>query len=68
MDAHPDKDHKYPGQFTTTPDFLHVVIPHEEIMEDMMTRGEHATMSDVCLSVVIVADAIATAAYLTEQL
>jgi len=48
----------YSGQFATTPDLMHVTIPHVEIVHEMERRGEHATLNDVCLTVAIVADAI----------
>ncbi|MCZ6656197.1 MAG: hypothetical protein O7C67_02780 [Gammaproteobacteria bacterium] len=51
----------YPGQFSTTPDMLHVAIPRMEIVAQMAIRGEHETLNDVCLAVAIVADAIASA-------
>jgi hypothetical protein len=52
----------YPGQFSTTPDLLHVVIPRLEIVAEMAVRGEDATLNDVCLAVAVVADAIGSAA------
>ncbi len=48
----------YSGQFATTPDLMHVTIPHAEIVAEMERRGEHQTLNDVCLTVAIVADAI----------
>ena len=51
----------YPGQFSTTPDTLHVAIPRMEIVAEMAIRGERETLNDVCLAVAIVADAIASA-------
>ncbi|MEM9622872.1 MAG: hypothetical protein AAF993_14570 [Pseudomonadota bacterium] len=51
----------YSGQFATTPDLMHVTIPHAEIVHEMERRGEHATLNDVCLTVAVVADAITTA-------
>lgn len=51
----------YPGQFSTTPDLLHVAIPRVEIIAEMAVRGEHETLDDVCLAVALVADAIGAA-------
>ena len=51
----------YPGQFSTTPDLMHVAIPRVEIIAEMAMRGEHETLDDVCLAVVLVADAIGSA-------
>ncbi len=51
----------YSGQFATTPDLMHVTIPHAEIVSEMERRGEHQTLNDVCLTVAVVADAIAAA-------
>jgi hypothetical protein len=51
----------YPEQFATTPDLLHVVIPRAEIIAEMVVRGEHETLNDVCLAVAIVADAVGLA-------
>jgi len=53
---------KYPEQFATTPDLLHVVIPRNEIIAEMSLRGEDETLNDVCLSVAAVADALGLAA------
>ena len=49
---------RYPEQFATTPDLLHVVIPRGEIIAEMNLRGEDETLNDVCLAVAIVADLI----------
>ena len=57
----------YPGQFSTPPDLLHVVIPRTEIIAEMALRGEHATLNDVCLAVAIVADAIGQAQGIVED-
>ena len=51
----------YPGQFSTTPDLLHVAIPRVEIIAEMAVRGEHETLNDICLAVALVADAIGSA-------
>ena len=51
----------YSDQFATTPDLMHVTIPHAEIVSEMEQRGEHQTLNDVCLTVAVVADAIAAA-------
>ena len=51
----------YTGQFSTTPDLLHVTVPQSEILREMVRRGEQETLNDVCLAVAIVADAIAAA-------
>ena len=51
----------YVGQFAVTPDLLHVTIPRVEILDEMVQRGEHETLNDVCLAVAVVADAITTA-------
>ena len=56
----------YPEQFLTTPDLLHVVIPRVEIIAEMALRGEHDALSDVCLAVAIVADAIGQAQEIVE--
>jgi hypothetical protein len=52
---------KYPEQFATTPDLLHVVIPRHEIISEMSLRGEDETLNDVCLAVAVVADAVGLA-------
>ncbi len=51
----------YPGQFAPLPDLLHVAIPRVEIAAEMVTRGEHEALNDVCLAVAVVADAIGAA-------
>ncbi len=51
----------YPGQFSTSPDLLHVAIPREEIISEMAVRGEHETLDNVCVAVALIADAICTA-------
>jgi len=51
----------YAGQFEPAPDPLHIAIPREEIVLEMATRGESATLDRVCLSVAVVLDAIASA-------
>lgn len=57
----------YPGQFATTSDLLHVVIPRLEIVAEMALRGEHDALNDVCLAVATVADAIGNALHVAEQ-
>ncbi len=52
---------KYPEQFATTPDLLHVVIPRHEIISEMSLRGEDETLNDVCLAVAVVADVLGLA-------
>ena len=52
---------KYPEQFATTSDLLHVVIPRNEIIAEMSLRGEDETLNDVCLAVAVVADALGLA-------
>jgi len=49
---------KYPGQFDTAPDTLHVAIPRVEIVAEMAFRGEEAALNDVCLAVTVIADAL----------
>jgi hypothetical protein len=44
-----------------TDDLLHVTIPREEIVAEMLARGEQDTLNAVCLAVAIVADAISNA-------
>ena len=51
----------YPGQFSTTPDLLHVAIPRMEIITEMGVRGERETLDDICVAVALVADAICLA-------
>ena len=51
----------YLGQFSPTPDLLHVAIPRVEIAAEMVARGEHETLNNVCLAVAIVADLIGAA-------
>lgn len=51
----------YGGQFAITPDLLHVTIPQQEIVAEMLRRGEQEALNDVCLAVAVVADAIAYA-------
>lgn len=51
----------YSGQFAVTPDLLHVTVPQPEIVAEMLKRGEQETLNDICLSVAVVADAIASA-------
>ena len=51
----------YGGQFAVTPDLLHVTIPQQEIVAEMLRRGEQEALNDVCLAVAVVADAIACA-------
>lgn len=48
----------YTGQFAVTPDLFHVTLPQNEILGEMVMRGEQETLNDVCLAVAIVADAI----------
>jgi len=52
---------RYPEQFATTPDLLHVVIPRQEIIAEMAVRGQDDTLNDVCLAVAVVAEAISHA-------
>jgi hypothetical protein len=51
----------YIGQFAAAIDLLHVTIPRDEIVAQMLERGEQDTLNDVCLAVAVVADAIANA-------
>ena len=51
----------YPGQFSITPDLLHVAIPRVEIIAEIAHRGELETLDDLCLAVALVADAIGAA-------
>ncbi len=51
----------YTAQFATTDDFLHVALPQHEIIEAMLREGEHKALNDLCISVAVVADAIADA-------
>lgn len=51
----------YPGQFATCPDLLFVAIPQQEILSVMAQEGDHTTLNAVCLSVALVADAVAIA-------
>jgi hypothetical protein len=51
----------YSEQFALTPDLLHVAVPQNEIVGEMLKRGEQETLNDVCLAVAVVADAIASA-------
>ena len=55
------KMRNYQGQFATTPDLLHVTLSQQEIVSEMMQRGEQETLNDLCLTVAVVADAIANA-------
>lgn len=55
------KHRYYQGQFATTPDLLHVTIPQDDIVPEMIKRGEQETLNDICLAVAVVADAIASA-------
>jgi hypothetical protein len=48
----------YPGQFDQSPDPLFVAIPGEEIAREMERRGEEAALSDVCMAVAVVAEAL----------
>ena len=57
----------YSGQFAVTPDLLHVTVPQAEIIAEMLKRGEQETLNDVCLSVAVVADAIAQAQSLVVE-
>lgn len=50
----------YPGQFDASPDPLYVAIPREEIVREMGRRGEEATLSDVCMAVAVIAEALHT--------
>ena len=56
-----DPKRYYSGQFAVTPDLLHVTVPQPEIVAEMLKRGEQETLNDICLSVAVVADAIASA-------
>ena len=51
----------YTAQFAATQDLLHVALPQNEIIEAMLTEGEHKALNDLCISVAVVADAIADA-------
>jgi hypothetical protein len=59
---------RYPDQFATTPDLLHVAIPRVEIIAEMSVRGEQETLDDVCMAVAVVADAVGTAQLLAASL
>lgn len=54
-------DRYYDGQFAALDDLLVVAIPQREIVEAMVSNGEQQALNDVCLSVAVVADAIAAA-------
>ena len=54
-------DRYYDGQFAVLDDLLIVAIPQREIVEAMVTNGEQQALNDVCLSVAVVAEAIAAA-------
>ena len=54
-------DRYYQGQFAILDDLLIVAIPQQEIIEAMVSNGEQQALNDVCLSVAVVADAIAAA-------
>jgi hypothetical protein len=56
-----DSSERYPGQFSTAPDPLHLAIPRMEIVAEMALRGEHEALNDACLAVALAADALATA-------
>lgn len=51
----------YPDQFTVATDPLEILIPRQEILAAMMTRGEEEVLDEVCLAVAISADAWAAA-------
>ena len=51
----------YPGQFATLPDLLHVALSQTEIAKMMLACGEHEALSNLCLSIAVVADAISHA-------
>ena len=42
------------------PDPFVVAIPRKEIVREMARRGDEPTLSDVCLAVAVVAEAMAT--------
>jgi hypothetical protein len=48
----------YPGQFELAPDPLFVAIPREEILREMVRRGDERALNDVCLAVAIAAEAV----------
>jgi len=51
----------YSGQFTVTPDLLHVTLPQHELVAEMLRRGEQEALNDICLAVAVVAEAIVSA-------
>lgn len=53
---------RYPEQFAPVPDPLHIAIPRDEILLEMVTRGEDVTLDRVCTAVAVVLDALAGAA------
>ncbi|MEM1230486.1 MAG: hypothetical protein AAGI15_08120 [Pseudomonadota bacterium] len=58
---------RYPGQFATAPDPLHLAIPRMEIVAEMALRGEHEALNDACLAVALSAEALASAREVSLQ-
>jgi hypothetical protein len=51
----------YRGHLDPVPDPLHVAIPREEIVLEMVSRGEEVTLDRVCTAVAVALDATQTA-------
>lgn len=55
----------YAGQFETRPEPLHIAIPREEIVAEMLVSGERETLDAVCVAVAVVLDALTAADFET---
>lgn len=51
----------YPGQFEVAADAFCIAIPRQEVIVEMVTRGEEVTLDRVCVAVAVVVDALAAA-------
>jgi hypothetical protein len=61
MERQPTTTSCYPGQFDVAIDPLTIAIPRQEIIVEMVSRGEDVTLDRVCLAVAVVLDALTSA-------
>lgn len=61
MQTRPTQPCVYAGQFDLVADPLAILIPRDEIICEMVLRGEDATLDRVCIAVAVALDAVAVA-------
>ena len=61
MQTRPIEQCVYTGQFELAADPLAILIPRDEIIFEMVLRGEDETLDRVCIAVAVALDAVADA-------